>query len=879
MTALLDLLRGPLGLLVWLAAAGAGGLFAAFVLRKREASDAAPFLAAGVVALALLGDLAATAPGAGLAFWMGALPFASLLYPSDVALVSALTAAAMMPVGAMFAPRGERSGSPPLAWAPLALVAVGAVIVWPALGQRGASLAWIGLASCLPPAAATVAFAGIGRAAKVLTAAVQPQIPPTPAQPREADPTSAWQQLGATPAGSAPWFTSGGLRSTAPATRRWAEAGGAGAPPAELAIVEEARAGAVRLLLDTPGATLAVVMRALTVQAALERGERVLIIAPEGALVTADLESALPPGREPTVITVGLEPLRRALAAASPPTIAVLSPDELGNGGAGVLHPSAEPGRAAWAASLGWVMVPDVDRGDPLTLTHRLHALRRLHLALDASGVTAGVLASGASGGAALRLLQHAFSGRSIRAVTLTPADRPDVAVWLTDWRFVAAAADPWVLRVAKVTPGMHISDPLGLVPGGALDPSVARADATVGLTGRSSLAWLDAAGIASHILAVPQLVTTSARRHDALWALHDDPVTRMLQGEGNLQALVQRGRLQAPQAVIGAHNRSVARDHLRRALSDGPQRAAALRASFGPSLVDEVVGQRSIDAAFTARDRDGKVVRSALLPVGQPQERPVEASAVTDRVVEIVEAASGRTLRVVDEINATTRYYPRRIFRVGPDRFEVPLHAHDQRRARVEVVPVDRNLDATIPMLSVTLTAKEALVAPESIRRGPITFRLGTFDTVVEEVVHGVRRGRKAEVEYPEVRARYRTRARLLGFDRMASAAAMLHLGASLRQVMGAQLALDSEDVLVRPVSAGWWPEWPGGLVIADRHVQGAGLAEALDEHRVASLLDWVYAILHRCPCERGCPACSPAEILETGDLDKSGVIALLGG
>lgn len=879
MTVLLDLLRGPLGLVVWLGLSTISGMIAAFILRRREASDAAPFLAAAVASLALIGDLAASAPGAGLAFWMSALPFSSLLYPSDVALVSALTAAALLPTGAMFAPRGERSGSPPLAWLPLALVVVGAVIVWPALGQRGASLAWVGFASGLPAAAATIAFAGIGRSAKALTAATPPQLPPAPAQPRDADPTSAWQQLGATPAGSAPWFTSPGQRATTPAARRWTDAGGSGSAPAELTTIEASSGGAVTLLLDTPGATTAVVVRALTAQAVLERGERVLIIAPPGALVTAELQSALPAGREPTVITTGLEPLRRALAASSPPAVAVLSPDELGNGGAGVLHPSAEPGRAAWAASLGWVILPDVDRGDPLTLTHRLHALRRLHLALDASGVTAGILASGASGGAALRLLQHAFSGRAIRAVTLTPADRPDLAVWLADWRFVAAGGDPWVIRVAKAAPGMHISDPLGLVPGGALEPSVGRADATVGFTGRSSLAWLDAAGIASHILAVPQLVTTSARRHDALWALHDDPVTRMLQGEGNLQALVQRGRLQPPQAVIGAHNRSVARDHLRRALSDGPQRAAALRASFGPSLVDEVVGQRSTDVSFTARDRDGKVVRSALLPVGQPLDRPVEASAVTDRVVEIVEAASGRTLRVVDEINATTRYYPRRIFRVGPDRFEVPLHAHDQRRARVEVVPVDRNLDATIPMLSVTLTAKEALVAPETIRRGPVTFRLGTFDTVVEEVVHGVRRGRKAEVEYPEVRARYRTRARLLGFDRMASAAAMLHLGASLRQVMGAQLAIDSEDVLVRPVSSGWWPEWPGGLVIADRHVQGAGLAEALDEHRVASLLDWVYAILHRCPCERGCPACSPAEVLETGDLDKSGVIALLGG
>jgi ATP-dependent helicase YprA (DUF1998 family) len=106
-----------------------------------------------------------------------------------------------------------------------------------------------------------------------------------------------------------------------------------------------------------------------------------------------------------------------------------------------------------------------------------------------------------------------------------------------------------------------------------------------------------------------------------------------------------------------------------------------------------------------------------------------------------------------------------------------------------------------------------------------------------------------------------------------------MVHLGASLRAVMAAQLRIDAEEVITQPVPAGWWPQWPSGVVFADRYVQGAGLAEALDEHRVSSLLDWTYAILHRCPCERGCARCTPSDALESGEIDKAGVLALLGG
>ncbi|HMV67386.1 MAG TPA: DUF1998 domain-containing protein, partial [Myxococcota bacterium] len=104
-------------------------------------------------------------------------------------------------------------------------------------------------------------------------------------------------------------------------------------------------------------------------------------------------------------------------------------------------------------------------------------------------------------------------------------------------------------------------------------------------------------------------------------------------------------------------------------------------------------------------------------------------------------------------------------------------------------------------------------------------------------------------------------------------------HLAASLAGVLEAHLRVDADDLGAIAVPVAWWQGWPAGALVIDRNVQGAGVADALDATRVALALDWVFAILRRCPCERGCASCSPLSVVTAGDVDKAGVLAALGG
>jgi hypothetical protein len=64
---------------------------------------------------------------------------------------------------------------------------------------------------------------------------------------------------------------------------------------------------------------------------------------------------------------------------------------------------------------------------------------------------------------------------------------------------------------------------------------------------------------------------------------------------------------------------------------------------------------------------------------------------------------------------------------------------------------------------------------------------------------------------------------------------------------------------------------------VVVDRHLQGMGVAEALDLALVDDTFKWVRAILANCKCPSGCLECTPQDVLAAGP-DKPGVLGLLG-
>jgi ATP-dependent helicase YprA (DUF1998 family) len=126
-------------------------------------------------------------------------------------------------------------------------------------------------------------------------------------------------------------------------------------------------------------------------------------------------------------------------------------------------------------------------------------------------------------------------------------------------------------------------------------------------------------------------------------------------------------------------------------------------------------------------------------------------------------------------------------------------------------------------------------------------------------------------------VGSRYRTRVRSLLFPAAVSPHVLHHLARSADGVLLAHLLASDEDIEVIPMGAGLYPEAPAGIVVVDRHLQGMGVAEALDLGLVEEMLKWVRALLANCRCAQGCPECTPQDVLDSGP-DKSGVLGLLG-
>jgi ATP-dependent helicase YprA (DUF1998 family) len=148
---------------------------------------------------------------------------------------------------------------------------------------------------------------------------------------------------------------------------------------------------------------------------------------------------------------------------------------------------------------------------------------------------------------------------------------------------------------------------------------------------------------------------------------------------------------------------------------------------------------------------------------------------------------------------------------------------------------------------------------------------------TVVERVTGFSQVGRPGRVDMDAVGCRYRTRVRAILFPAAVAASALRHLARSADGVLLAHLLASDEDIEVIPVPAGLSPDAPAGIAVVDRHLQGIGVAEAMDLALVEETLKWVRALLANCRCPHGCPECTPQDVLDAGP-DKTGVLGLLG-
>lgn len=727
------------------------------------------------------------------------------------------------------------------------------------------------------------------------------------------DAASIWVHLGAMLPDSQPLFSTKGNAGVALYgidADVWRDVGGIGPPPGALEAITPASAPFQGWLVgDLPDPTERMLLAALLLRTLQVDGVTCLVvtedIAPDasGRMRSAlrdDVARAIEAsGSWPCgPLVVGERELREAIAGQRFPAAAFLTVSELSSQGIRSLGKSAVGAGAVWASGVGLIVVPQIDRGTPLTVTHRMFTLRRLTLAMHAAGARWCVVATGFGGPTTRVLVEQSFSGISVRDTALAPRATAPVRVWTPTQRFVAAPGAPWVRRALEpvVRSGLFASvgDPKGSFDLATVEVEAARVKLVrdVALDGDASACELDEPWFLASLRALPNRVPLpDGRAHHALWKVDDDPVIRFLLRPGTLDWLTYEMRMPAPRPLVGYQNRLLARAHLNAALREGEQDIEALAGLFGRSLVDQVVGNdfRATRWAFrTVPGRSG-VSRVPLAPALAGEVTDPLRDTVTDNTVQVVDRNGGRVLLEVDRVVAETRFHPHRVFAVGNRRFEVPMHAFDDKRGQIQVEMVDAARPLTRPLLSVELSLPELIESPHEVVSGKLAFGLSAYEVTARETVSGVIQADGKTTTYSPVASQYRTRARVISFRGGLPPSAHAHLAHSMGSTLSAHLLAGSDEVVVIPLSDAFvsacaslssrqfHQAHPTSVAVVDRFVQGMGVTNALDGPFVEELMAWVRAILAGCKCADGCHECSPPEALENKP-DKAAVLKLLG-
>ncbi|MBK9371450.1 MAG: DUF1998 domain-containing protein [Deltaproteobacteria bacterium] len=887
-------------------------VLAALVCRPGEAprtAAAARLLGpAAVVGLVVLGlmrllDLALQSVNGGpLGWWRDWLGVASLT-ARPVLVLSAFVAPLALPVGvvigaALLGPAPKRHGTPG-GWALAALLAVGGLALpllslnppYASASADPVLLDLVGAGPALLLALAAWASSRWEPAVEAPRAAAGELPPPAPGA---VDLAETWRRLGLIAPQAEPLTARPAEASPPPgqglAAACWGKVGAAGAPPTALtALFDGVEAHGQGLILsDLPDQAEELLLAALTLGAVRRRGHSALLVsdAPEGLLSALGDGLAREGGWGAGVVVRGETALRESLGGGRLPELTTLSLTELSAHGVRALSAPQPGGGAPWAQGLSLILLSRLDRGAPLEVTHRLLTLRRLGLALNAAGARYSIVATGLGGPASRALLERAFPGLNTKELPIGAKPTTHLRVWVAQPQALGAPGLPWARRA--ITPAADaglqtsVGDPHGEFDQRGVEPpggqtTLRRGLALDGACSASALseAWLIAAWRALPHRAARQGDPPS---HDALWGVPQGPVSRFLLSDNNLLGLERSGRLPAPRPLAGLNNPALNRAHLRAALREGAPDLESLYGLFGRSLVERELGDARSDRFALRRDGvSGALRRVRLAP--SPTESvpdPVRAT-VTSQVVRVVDQNGGRLLVEEDRAIVLTRYYPKRVFAVGAQRYLVPLQAFDEKRGELLVAPCAVTEPLTRPVLEIQLDGLVLVESVHELRDDTLHLRLGSYEATILETVSGLRAADGSSLRYEPVHAQYRSRVRGVFLRDGGAPGALSHLAASLDDALRALVFASDEDVEVIPIAAGTILGMPAGLCVVDRHVQGVGVAEALDTTLTAEALRWVRAILQRCPCSHGCERCTPREVLERGP-DKGGVLRLLG-
>jgi len=220
---------------------------------------------------------------------------------------------------------------------------------------------------------------------------------------------------------------------------------------------------------------------------------------------------------------------------------------------------------------------------------------------------------------------------------------------------------------------------------------------------------------------------------------------------------------------------------------------------------------------------------------------------------------------------------YPHRVFRSRGALWQVPAGAIAQT---ITASPAPAGATPTSPELELEIASAEWRDRPEQHTAGKLRFARAVAKVEVRERVTGaITRGQAAaSVRYAPAATDYATHALVVLFEKVPSRKALRHAGRLAAELVPAHVRVERDDLELVIAHEGLAGLARPALVFVDRHLDGIGLADALDPSTVHDLLRWTWGVLYRCPCVAGCAQCTPADVLAAGP-DKVGALQLLGG
>ncbi len=372
------------------------------------------------------------------------------------------------------------------------------------------------------------------------------------------------------------------------------------------------------------------------------------------------------------------------------------------------------------------------------------------------------------------------------------------------------------------------------------------------------------------------------------VWWTLPGPVGNFLLEPGRLALQLEEGILPAPAPLFARDNTHLSRLHLLAALHEGTPEEELLRIAFGARRVTELLegGQAQRVGSHAELDPgSGAIRRSSVLAPTRGQQRPdTSRRTMTRAEVRVVDATVGDELDQIDQLTAATHYYPHRVFGSRGRRYQVPAGGgFDRGSGTISVDPVGNELAPTVPDVHFSVDLREWLGERDQRSEGKLVVQAGDARVVVHEVVEralSVVGGSWSRFEEP-VTARYGTEIKVVWLRHLGRLErrwepGLRHLARLLDDVLVAWLRCRDENIEVVARIDGWGGIDSPALLVIDRHVGGAGVADALSLPTIVRLLKWVRAVMGACACDVGCPRCTPPEVLDLHA--KNDAIGLLG-